>query len=110
MKIVIKKGEYNVRPLNCIHLQKEVVLWIDERYVDHPSKLKNVDKNWCKEGINHRVEKGHIKRDFRVIEWVGDLTIENLITILDNHSKCEINKTDYKDLEGNPLYLLKLEG
>lgn len=44
---------------------------IDERGADDPTKIsyfqsfpERVQQEWYGEGVNHRVEQGHIKRDF----------------------------------------------
>ena len=57
---------------------KEKIKRIQIRTVDDPSKLneKEERENWYKEGENHRVENGCIKRDFVSEEIV--ITINSL--------------------------------
>ncbi|SRR5260221_7371677 len=50
---------------------------IDDRTVDDPQKLNMYADTWYKEGTNHRVEHGHIKRDFPG-EKAWAIDIENL--------------------------------
>lgn len=55
---------------------------IDERVVDDPSKLnyKPDRENWYSNGSNHRVENGHIKRDFVSEGWFINLnSLEELL-------------------------------
>jgi hypothetical protein len=52
----------------------------DERTVKDPSKLQCDDKDtWYTKGLNHRVIKGHIFRDFPAKLWVVDIdSLEDL--------------------------------
>jgi len=54
---------------------------VDERTVKDPSKLSCDDKDtWYEKGVNHRVIKGHIYRDFPAKFWVVDIdSLEELM-------------------------------
>lgn len=66
----------------CPQCRKEQVIDVDERTVDHPSKLLGdgvVD--WFQRGENHRIENGHIRRDFDGVGWF--IEISSLDQLLD---------------------------
>lgn len=55
---------------------------VDERTVNDPKKLKinKAEESWYNSGHNHRVENGHIKRDFIRDGWMLELnSLEDLI-------------------------------
>jgi hypothetical protein len=60
---------------------------IDERTIDDPNKSAGVyARQWYERGTNHRVENGHIKRDFIDEGWFIEIpTLEDLVTFLDTH-------------------------
>lgn len=63
---------------------KEQYIRIDERTIDSPEKFKwQGDKEgWYTKGTNHRVENGHIKRDFIDYDWFVEInTMEELINL-----------------------------
>lgn len=65
---------------------------IDTRTVDDPSKLNHPsDKtNWYKQGKNHRVIDGYIKRDFDDEGWFIDIeTLDELIKF-ENETKSNL--------------------
>jgi hypothetical protein len=51
-------------------------IYVDERDVDDPH-----DINWYKEGTNHRVENGYIKRDLQRNDWF--ITIDTMEKLKD---------------------------
>lgn len=55
----------------CEEAVREKYIRIDERNVDNPKKLtyRNAYEDWIGNGRNHRVENGHIKRDFDSEDW-----------------------------------------
>ncbi len=56
---------------------------VDERTTDDPSKIKAHEGDtdwWTNEGRNHRIEDGHIKRDFDGADWYVE--IENLEALI----------------------------
>lgn len=53
---------------------KKAYVRIDERTVDDPEKLYVESGGaWYKNGRNHRVENGHIMRDFDDVAWFIDI-------------------------------------
>ena len=69
----------------CPHpsARKEKFIRIDERTVDDPSMLPAL-VDWYSSGTNHRVEDGHIKRDFEDEGWFIDVsTLEDLLRLVD---------------------------
>lgn len=57
---------------------------VDERTVDHPDKNKHIgSEHWYGTGVNHRVENGHIKRDFPTKAWAVDIvSIEEMMEFI----------------------------
>lgn len=71
----------SVKP--CKEAVKASFVRVDERTVDDPKKIrfrmKGQSENWWYEdGRNHRVEKGHIKRDFDDEAWFVDMDWKDL--------------------------------
>ena len=59
----------NCKP--CEGAFEDSYIKVDERMIDTPEKfkLKSDREEWYKNGENHRVENGHIKRDFEFKGW-----------------------------------------
>lgn len=63
---------------------------IDERGVDDPAKIRayygeNTDW-WYSNGRNHRVENGHIKRDFDDEAWYVEISsLDELMKFIDKY-------------------------
>lgn len=56
----------------CPGARREGYVRIDERTANDPTKIpanKGSDGGWYSEGRNHRVERGHIMRDFDDEGW-----------------------------------------
>lgn len=71
---------------------------IDERTVNDPMKNKYIGKDWYKDGTNHRVENGHIKRDFQDECWFIEIdSLEDLINIYKQEGQLVIT-----EVYGNP--------
>ena len=63
----------------CEEAKRIKVVRVDERTTDDPAKIpsnKGQSEWWYKEGRNHRVENGRIRRDFDDKAWV--VTIKSL--------------------------------
>ena len=59
---------------------------IDERTVDDPMKNKHIGKSWYQQGKNHRVENGHIKRDFDGMAWFMEInSVDDLVAFAKKH-------------------------
>ncbi len=66
--------------------KREPYTYIDERTVDSPEKLRDVEaqKDWVTRGTNHRVENGHIKRDLEIMHgWFAE--VEDLHAFVMTH-------------------------
>lgn len=88
MKFIIKRTSIWDQESPCEEARRETYTRIDERIVDDPKKIHfgNVAQTWYKQGENHRVENGHIKRDFPgEREWF--IEINNLDDLLKLKSK-----------------------
>ena len=48
---------------------REPCVRVDERTVSDPALLRKGSQDWYKEGRNHRVENGRIRRDFDGEDW-----------------------------------------
>jgi hypothetical protein len=67
----------------CEKAYKDKYVRVDERTVNDPMKNNFIGKVWYDEGTNHRVEKGHIKRDFQETGWFIDInSFEELLQLL----------------------------
>ena len=66
---VTRTSMYDDDNAPCEEAIKELCIRIDERNVDDPMKNKYIGIKWYEEGSNHRVENGHIKRDFVDYAW-----------------------------------------
>lgn len=71
-------------------------LEVDERNVDDPTKIDfygGTSEWWYKNGINHRLEDGHIKRDEPMEQWFVKLTIEDIPKFLERFKEVTITRT-----------------
>ena len=71
-------SEENDKP--CDGAVWEAFTSIDERIFDDPSKIPSYQRcgstdEWYAHGENHRVENGHIKRDFESHAWFIEIEI-----------------------------------
>jgi len=77
---------------------------IDTRTTDDPAKIPisyGDGSWWYKEGTNHRVENGQIKRDLKDNAWFITVeTLEDLYALMVEHKGCSIRVLFY-----NPQYL-----
>lgn len=73
MEFLVSRTSGGVEAIDGVY-EKECIR-VDERTVNDPKKLPvGLDRNlWYERGTNHRVEDGHIKRDFSTKEWFIDL-------------------------------------
>lgn len=69
----------------CDAAFKENYTRIDERVIDDPSK--NIyTKDWYEHGTNHRVENGHIKRDFVDEGWFIEIpSLAELVQFIEDN-------------------------
>lgn len=80
------------------HAYQASYVRIDERTVDDPMKNKYIGEDWYKEGKNHRVENGHIKRDFEDKHWFIDIeSLEDLMELYEREGQLII-----ESVYGNP--------
>jgi hypothetical protein len=83
MKFAIRRtSEWEDRISPCEGAVQLPYIRIDERTVNDPMKNKYIGEDWYKEGTNHRVENGHIKRDFEEKCWFIEIeTLEDLMNL-----------------------------
>jgi hypothetical protein len=84
----------DVKP--CEEAVKKSYTKIDERPVDSPANLKiGPDRvHWYTEGFNHRVEDGHIKRDFEAEAWFVEInSLEELIAFQNKYGDLVLQKS-----------------
>jgi len=86
MEYMIKRTSgYDDETPPCKEAYRRAYARVDERTVDDPKKIsvfKGRPERWYSEGKNHRVERGHIKRDFDDEAWfieVKDLDALNAL-------------------------------
>jgi hypothetical protein len=64
---------------------------VDERATNDPALIpayKNSPDKWYADGTNHRVENGHIKRDFVVSEWCAELSsLDDLLALISRNGR-----------------------
>lgn len=96
MKFRVSRTSLHNDEQPCEEARKELFVVVDERTVDDPSKVfPNSGVNWWYGyGENHRVENGHIKRDFPGKDWLIDISsFEKLEKFIDKHGEVVISKT-----------------
>lgn len=74
---------------------KDKYIHIDSRYTDDSNKLNHKEDrdNWYNKGNNHRVENGHIKRDFQEESWFIDIdSLKELIDFLNEVGSIVVTK------------------
>jgi hypothetical protein len=79
---------------------------VDERTVKDPSKIPDGEK-WYKEGVNHRLVKGHICRDFPTKLWVMEInSLEELMKFSKKYGELVIRDDDWaaKDMPMIEIY------
>ena len=82
MKFMIRRTSLRDEEQPCKEVYKDEYVYVDERTVSNPAKIKQkgYPEKWYNEGRNHRVEKGHIKRDFVDTGWFVNIdSLEQLI-------------------------------
>jgi len=76
-------------------------IYIDERTKDDPAKIHVFERNpqkWYAEGQNHRVEAGHIKRDFLKTAWFVDIeSLEELLDFVARYGKLIVAEANFAD-------------
>ena len=78
----------------CKEAYKDKYVRVDERTTNDPLKNKFIGKAWYDEGKNHRVEKGHIKRDFDDEDWFIDInSFEELMALLKREGNLIISES-----------------
>lgn len=78
----------------CPEAKKLNYIRIDERFVDDPNIYGETKESWLSKGSNHRIENGHIKRDFRETGWFIEINLlEELVEFEDNYGPLVINKS-----------------
>ena len=90
MKFIVSRVScWNDDDQPCEGATRESCIRVDERVTDDPRKIGfygGKSKWWFDEGENHRVEAGHIKRDFPVERWFIDIvSLEALIDFIGTH-------------------------
>lgn len=83
MRFLVKRTSSSDESKPCPGATPGEYVYIDERVVDDPKKIPGEGAKWYERGENHRVEDGHIKRDFPgEAGWFLELsTLEDLIAL-----------------------------
>jgi hypothetical protein len=80
----------------CNEAYIDTYVRVDERTVDNPEKLNGIGnkKDWYENGKNHRVENGHIKRDFDDKAYFIDInSLEELTDLYIKYGELIIGKS-----------------
>ena len=82
MKFIISRASCWSDDQPCNEAVQEKLTFVDERHIDDPLKNSYIGQAWyTDEGyFNHRVENGHIKRDYYRNDWT--ITIDTLADLL----------------------------
>lgn len=90
--VVRRTSSYDGSP--CDEAEMQTYTYVDRRTVDDPNKLRMGAESWHKDGTNHRVENGHICRDFpgrnRWVVLIPDS--EALESFIDKYGEVIISK------------------
>lgn len=85
----------------CEEAVKEILTAVDERIIDDPMKNKLIGERWyTEEGyFNHRVENGHIKRDYKKSAYTIELeSLEDLQNFVDKYGDVIIERSTCKEI------------
>lgn len=78
---------------------KKLSLYRDERGFDSPYKIpafKGTEGDWYEKGINHRVENGHIVRDFPEEFWFINIdSLQELLDFVDDNGEVILGQRNY---------------
>ena len=102
MKCIVTRTSclgYDQKP--CEEAVKEILTDVDERTIDDPMKNKLIGERWyTEEGyFNHRVENGHIKRDYKKSAYTIELeSLEDLQNFIDKYGSVIIERSTYKEI------------
>jgi hypothetical protein len=79
-------------------------LRVDERTVKHPDDNKYIgSERWYSEGVNHRVERGHIKRDFPTSAWAVEIDgLAELMEFAGRNGEIIVSHGDESHFKGLP--------
>lgn len=85
----------------CEEAVKKPYIEIEERTVDDPVKIgiyggdaKKANSDWYGYGSNHRVEDGHIKRDFPAEGWFITInSLEELMAFQEKYGNLVLQKS-----------------
>ena len=90
MKFMISRTSmYGEKP--CDKAFRDKYIRIDERTTDAPEKIPVANGKsewWYEKGSNHRVENGHIKRDFEDEAWFINIeSLDNLSDLIEDYGR-----------------------
>ena len=109
--IVTRASLWNNDIAPCKGAIQEDCTRIDERTVSKPERIggrpsqtkEEIAQEWYSQGKNHRVERGHIKRDFHATYWTIIInTLEELMAFRRKHGRLIVG--DYQCTEYLPTY------
>ena len=89
--IIYRTSSFDGKP--CEGAYKKSYTRIDERTTDAPEKVAfyaGKSAWWYEKGSNHRVENGHIKRDFVDFAWF--ILIDDIFEFVDKHDHVVVNR------------------
>lgn len=102
--MIFRTSDFDNKPCEEAYLDKYIS--IDERAVDAPSKIIDGD-DWYKEGKNHRIENGHIKRDFEDEEYFIDIdSLEKLNNLSSKYGEIIISSSG----DNEKKYMILIRG
>ncbi len=98
------KGYDEVKP--CDEAILEQVVSVDERTVADPNELTRMSADdWYYKGQNHRLEDGHIKRDFMIEAYTIELKdIDSLMNFIEQHGEVIIKHDQEAELPEIEIY------
>lgn len=98
---IFRTGGFSYHKKPCKEARKEAFVRVDERTVDDPRKIPvyiDSDGGWYNDGRNHRVENGHIKRDFDDEHFVIEInSLDELMEFVKKYGRIVVNPKAWTD-------------
>jgi hypothetical protein len=98
MKFMVSRTSRTTDVKPCSEAKQEKYTRVDERSTDDPAKIPAMRGKpadwWFADGTNHRIENGHIKRDFEDTAWFIKInTLAQLIEFIEKYDQVIVSKS-----------------
>jgi len=106
--LVSRTSCWDDRTPPCEEAKRVPYIYIDERNEDDPKKIRGHEGEedwWYGYGRNHRVEHGHIKRDFEEVDWFIEIdTLEQFMAFSIKYERLVIQPNYYSHETNLEIY------